>query len=98
MPEHTEINLGFLPPLCLRRLCSLLHLVCRRAPLNGRAGLRNHSSLRSCTGEGELGFWEALRATAQGLHHGSSSWTISGSLGNSSSTSPPSRSCCGSCR
>jgi hypothetical protein len=32
-----------------------------------------HSPLRSCTGEGELGFWEAHCTTAQVLHHGSSS-------------------------
>ena len=57
--------------LCLRRHRSLLHPASRRASANGRAGLRNRSSLRSCTGEGELGFWEALCATAQALHHGS---------------------------
>src|SRR4051794_19475834 len=86
MPRYTEIDLGF----C--RLCSLLHPARRRAPV------RKHSPLRSCTGEGELGFWEELHATAQGLHHGSSSWTISGSLSDLSSTSSPSRSCCGPCR
>jgi hypothetical protein len=51
----------------LRRLCSLPHPERRRAPANGRAGLRNHSPLRSCTGEGELGFWEALYATTRVL-------------------------------
>ncbi|KAK1605736.1 hypothetical protein QYE76_029409 [Lolium multiflorum] len=34
----------------------LLHPARRSASANGRAGLRNRSSLRSCTGEGELGF------------------------------------------
>jgi hypothetical protein len=58
---------------CLRRLRCLLHPERRRAPANGREGLQNHSPLRSCMGEGKLGFWEALCATAQALHHGSSS-------------------------
>ena len=51
--EYTENQSRVLPPLCLRRLRSLLHPERRRAPANGRAGLRNHSPLRSCTGEGE---------------------------------------------
>jgi hypothetical protein len=66
----------FATSCCLRRLRSLLHPERRRAPANGRAGLRNHSPLRSYTGEGELGFWEALCATARVLHHGSSSFQV----------------------
>jgi hypothetical protein len=61
---------------CLRRLRSLPHLERRRAPTNERAGLRNHSPLRSCTGKGELGFWKALCATARVLHHGSPSFQV----------------------
>jgi hypothetical protein len=57
----------------LRRHRSLPHPERRRASANGRVGLWNHSPLRSFTGEGELGFWEALCATARVLHHGSSS-------------------------
>jgi hypothetical protein len=47
---------GFATSRFFHRLCSLLHPERRRAPANGRAGLRNHSPLQSCTGEGELGF------------------------------------------
>jgi hypothetical protein len=61
---HLKPILGFATSRCLRRLRSLLHPERRRAPANGRAGLWNHSLLRSCTGEGELGFWKALCATA----------------------------------
>ena len=43
--EHTENQSRVLPPLCLRRHRSLLHPERRRAPANGRAGLRNHSPL-----------------------------------------------------
>jgi hypothetical protein len=61
---------------CLRCLGSLPHSERRRAPANGRAGLWNHSPLRSYTGEGELGFWKALCVTVQALHHGSSSLQV----------------------
>ena len=69
-------NLGFATSRSLRRHRTLLHPERRRPPANGREGLRNHSPLRSCTGEGELGFWEALRATARCLHHGSSTQQV----------------------
>ena len=72
--------------LCLHRHRSLPHPARRRASANGRAGLRNRSSLRSCTGEGELGFWEALCATAQALHHGSPSVQVGRCCLPSSST------------
>jgi hypothetical protein len=72
---HTTWNRSrvFATSRCLRCLRSLPHLERRRAQTNGRAGLQNHSPLRSCTREGELGFWEALCATAQAFHHGPSS-------------------------
>ena len=43
--KHTGNQSRVLPPLCLRRHRSLLHPERRRAPANGRAGLRNLSSL-----------------------------------------------------
>jgi hypothetical protein len=45
-------------------------------PGNGRASLQNHSHWRSCTGQGELGFLEALCMTARALHHGSSTGQV----------------------
>jgi hypothetical protein len=77
-PRFAELSLGALArlPPHIPEIRSLLHPERRRAPANGRAGLRNHSPLRSFTGEGELGFWEALCATAQALHHGSSSFQV----------------------
>jgi hypothetical protein len=72
---HVTTNLGFTSRY-LHRHHSLLHLERRRALENGRAGLRNHSPLRSSTREGELGFWKSLRSTAQVLHHGSPSFQI----------------------
>jgi hypothetical protein len=70
---HLRTDLGFDTSPYLRCLHSLLHPERRREPANGRAGLRNHSPLRSYTEEGKLGFWEALCATTRVLHHGSSS-------------------------
>jgi hypothetical protein len=67
---HPIDELGFSTSFFLHGHRSLLHTARRRAPANRRAGLQNHSPLRSCTREGELGFWEALYTTAQPLHHG----------------------------
>jgi hypothetical protein len=61
-------DLVFATSRCLCRLRSLLHPKRQRAPTNGRASLRNHSPLWSCTGEGQLGFWEALCTIVQVLH------------------------------
>ena len=49
----------------LRRHRHLLHPERRRAPAIGRAGLRNLRLRAPALGGGELGFWEALRATAR---------------------------------
>ena len=49
----------------LSYLCSLLHPERRHAPTNGRAGLRNLSPSRSCTGRGRIRFLGSVRATAQ---------------------------------
>ena len=54
-----EINLfelGFCQVSLLRRHRSPLHPESRRAPAIGRAGLRNPSSSRSCTGRGRIRF------------------------------------------
>jgi hypothetical protein len=42
---HLKSIEGFATSRCLRRLRSLLHPERRRAPSNGRVGLRNHSPL-----------------------------------------------------
>ena len=54
--RHTEKHLGFASSHNLRRHRSLLHPKRRRASARGRAGLRNRSSLRSCTGRGRIRF------------------------------------------
>jgi hypothetical protein len=58
-------------PECLTESFAILY-----GERDGRAGLRNHSSLQSYTGEGELGFWQELCATAWVLHRGSSSFQV----------------------
>jgi hypothetical protein len=66
--HNLKTNLGF-ASCYLCRHHSLPHPERQCAPANKRAGLQNHSSLQSCKREGELGFWEALCATARVLHY-----------------------------
>jgi hypothetical protein len=55
-PPNIHQTLGFCLFSLLRRHRSLLHPERRGAAANGRTGLRNSSSLRSCTGRGQIKF------------------------------------------